>query len=128
MPTMREPFRRRQADDETRRRFVAQFGELRAWVSRQIDRRLAAHRPEIRVAAASLPAVIVGGSVDMQIAWSSPMPSAEYNVDVRPSTALIGKATVTVKAGTKTAAGLTITVAASTALVAGGLVIVAAVH
>ncbi len=85
---------------------------------------LTARKPVMRMAVVNLGALAIGSS-DQTVTWSSPMPSAVYDVDVNVASALLGKATAVVKS--KTASGCVITVTATTVLVAGGLVSVLAV-
>lgn len=81
-------------------------------------RALQARRVQVRHVALPLPLLSVG-TLEQAIAWSTPLPTATYDVEVSLSTALLGKATITVKDGTRTATGLTIQVT-STALVLAG--------
>lgn len=73
----------------------------------------------IRRAVPALPLIALGGSYDLAVVWPTPMPAADYKVELTPSSALVGKATTKIKTGTQTAAGVTVTVTASILVSAG---------
>lgn len=71
-------------------------------------------------------AIAIGAGVDIPITWSSPMPHANYRVDVSPASGLLGRGTAAVKAGSTTAAGLTVTVTAGLLVSIGAQFVVVA--
>jgi len=64
----------------------------------------------------SVPILLLGTTVDRVVTWSSALPNANYNVKFLPDVNTLGKATFTVKAGTKTVNGCTINVSANLAV------------
>ncbi len=64
-----------------------------------------------------------GGSVDLPVTWSAPLPSDGYQVEAVAGPGLIGQATLTVKS--KTTGGCVITVTAVGLAVATGAVVFA---
>jgi hypothetical protein len=64
----------------------------------------------------------VGSSVDVPVAWPTPMPSAQYTVEPVAGPGILGNASLAVKS--QTAAGCVITVTAQLAVAAGATVLV----
>lgn len=77
----------------------------------------------LRVGTATTPALLLGGSADVPIVWSSPMPSSTYHVSIAPATGLIGKADIVLKSGSQTASGITVTVTAGLAVSLGAEIV-----
>jgi hypothetical protein len=77
----------------------------------------------LRVGTATTPALLLGGSADVPIEWSAPMPSTNYHVSIAPATGLIGKATIVVKNGSQTTTGITVTVTAGLAVSLGAEIV-----
>ncbi len=62
----------------------------------------------------------VGGSTDLAVTWSTPMPSAQYVVEAVAGPGILGNATLAVKS--QTAGGCVVTVTAQLAVAAGAVV------
>jgi len=77
----------------------------------------------LRVGTATTPALLLGASADVDITWSSPMPSTSYHVSIAPATGLIGKATVALKVNSQTTTGITVTVTAGLAVSLGAEIV-----
>ena len=67
-------------------------------------------QPHQRSGRADVLALLAGGQTTVPVTWSSPMPTADYKLDVWLPPALLGKATVT---AAKTAEGVALTVKSS---------------
>lgn len=78
-----------------------------------------------RIGMFSTPLVTLGGAVSGSVLWSSPMPSASYNVDA--ACAAMGNIQWTFTTSNQTAAGVTVNFSAPVALALGTLVTVVAV-
>lgn len=82
----------------------------------------------IRVAVGLTPLIVLGGSSDIAVVWSTPFPGDDYLADVSGGSGLLGRADVAIKPGTQTAAGLTVTVTAALAVTAGSQFVVSALR
>lgn len=89
--------------------------------------RALARNAHVRIGSINVPILALGATVDVAVTWSTPMPTADYNIDLAPVTStLIGKVTATVKANTRTANGVTITLRAGLAVSVAGVALVIA--
>lgn len=77
----------------------------------------------LRVGTAITPALLLGGSADVTIDWSAPMPNSNYHVSIAPATGLIGKASIAVKPGSQTTTGIVVTVTAGLAVSLGAEIV-----
>lgn len=78
----------------------------------------------IRVGAAAAPLLVLGGSADLVIQWATPLPTAEYSVDLSGLTGILGRAALAVVA--QDAASVTVRVTATLAITAGSLILAVA--
>lgn len=111
-------FQRRRELDELRRRLMreqvtAQSGDAKtiADLRAQVVT-LNARRPAVRVKAEAVPSIGLGGSMDVVVTWTTPLPAAAgglYDVDVAVAPALLGKAEWVVKSRSPTGVVLTMT-------------------
>lgn len=76
---------------------------------------------QLRLTNASVTAILLGGNVDVPVAWSSPMPDADYQVHLAPQAGLLGRSTMTVKS--KTREGCVINVASTSLAISAGSVL-----
>lgn len=83
--------------------------------------------PKIRVGFGATALIVLGGTQDIPITWSTPFATADYQVDVTPASGLLSRATTAVVS--QTAAGCVVRVTAALAIVAGSnFVVVACCH
>src|SRR6188508_1236211 len=76
----------------------------------------------LRLATASVPAILLGGSLDVPVTWSSPMPDDDYQIHLAAESGLLGRSTQTVKSKTKTGCVVTVT-STSLAITAGSILV-----
>ncbi|MEU8381736.1 hypothetical protein [Streptosporangium sp. NPDC048865] len=83
-------------------------------------------RVRVRHTALALPLLAIG-TTEQTVTWSSALPSDQYEVEISMSPALLGKATVLIKAGTQSTMGITLRITATSLISAGGALSVLAV-
>ena len=74
---------------------------------------------QIRRRRAATTALVLNASAAVSIVWTTPMPTADYQVEVSPDPALLGKVTWTIS--NKTTAGVTVNITAGLAVSASVL-------
>ena len=72
-----------------------------------------------RAANVVTPAVVLNGTADVTVALSRTMPGVDYDVEIAPALALLGKVTLTVK--TRTTTAVVVTVKATVAITASSI-------
>lgn len=77
--------------------------------------------PWLGLKVVNVPALVLGGSVDLSISWDTAAPAADYAVAaaVEGTAAIIGTVSVAIKPGSKTINGCVITVKSSALLTNG---------